>query len=98
MLWENYVNGELRITQSIWHGHVTAPKPPQKQGDHPDNCSACKSPGTSSRTLGRATSGPMFPNDAGNPMDLNNLVNRVIVPSLSRCADLPQTQRRTRFG
>src|SRR6516164_10884985 len=37
--------------------------------------------------LGWATSGPMFPNDAGRPMDLNNLVNRVIVPSLTRCGD-----------
>jgi hypothetical protein len=27
----------------------------------------------------------MFPNDAGKPMDLNNLVNRVIVLSLTRC-------------
>jgi len=32
------------------------------------------------------SAGPMFPNDAGKPMDLNNLVNRVIVPSLTRCA------------
>lgn len=29
----------------------------------------------------------MFPNDAGKPTDLNNLVNRVIVPNLNRCAD-----------
>ena len=28
---------------------------------------------------------PMFPNEAGKPMDLNNLVNRVIAPTLSRC-------------
>lgn len=27
----------------------------------------------------------MFPNGAGKPMDLNNLVNRVIVPSRTRC-------------
>jgi integrase len=29
--------------------------------------------------------GPMFPNDAGNPTDLNNLLNRVILPTLNRC-------------
>ena len=28
----------------------------------------------------------MFPKEAGKPMDLNDLVNRMIVPMLSRCA------------
>jgi len=87
MLWENYVNGDIRITQSIWHGHVTAPKTRKSTGAIPIIAQLANRLELHRARLGWATSGPMFPNDAGNPMDLNNLVNRIIVPSLTRCAD-----------
>jgi len=35
--------------------------------------------------LGNPESGPVFPNEAGRPMDMNNLVTRVILPVLNRC-------------
>jgi len=36
--------------------------------------------------VGEPKSGPIFRNDAGKPMDLNNLLNRTILPALNRCA------------
>jgi hypothetical protein len=35
---------------------------------------------------GNRTSGVMFPNLSGSPMDLGNLLNRAILPALNRCA------------
>jgi integrase len=86
MIWENYTNGEIRITQSIWHGHVTAPKTRKSTGVIPVIAQLASRLELHRARLGWVVSGPMFPNDAGKPMDLNNLVNRVIVPSLTRCA------------
>lgn len=86
MIWENYTNGEIRITQSIWHGHVTAPKTRKSTGVIPVIAQLANRLELHRARLGWVVSGPMFPNDAGKPMDLNNLVNRVIVPSLTRCA------------
>jgi integrase len=87
MAWEHYVNGEIRITQSIWHGHVTAPKTRKSTGTIPVIAPLANRLEFHRARLGWPTSGPMFPNDSGKPMDLNNLVNRVIVPSLNRCSD-----------
>jgi len=87
MLWEHYVNGEIRIAQSIWHGYVTAPKTRKSTGTIPVIAQLANRLEVHRARLGWPTSGPMFPNDAGRPIDLNNLLNRVIVPSLNRCAD-----------
>ena len=35
---------------------------------------------------GNPTSGVMFPNLNGSPMDLGNVLNRAILPTLNRCA------------
>jgi len=87
MLWENYVGGEIRITQSIWHGHVTAPKTRKSTGTIPVIAQLASRLEFHRARLGWVASGAMLPNDAGKPMDLNNLVNRVIVPALTRCVD-----------
>ena len=87
MRWENYGNGEIRITQSIWHGHVTAPKTRRSTGTIPVIAQPASRLELHRARLGWVVSGPMFPNDACKPTDLNNLVNRVIAPALTRCAD-----------
>jgi integrase len=86
LLWENYQNGEIRITQSIWHGHVTAPKTRKNTGVIPVIAQLAKRLEFHRARLGWPDHGPIFPNAAGKPMDLNNLVTRVIVPMLTCCA------------
>lgn len=34
---------------------------------------------------GKSTSGPMFASEAKTPLNLNNVLNRVILPALNRC-------------
>ncbi|HME34702.1 MAG TPA: tyrosine-type recombinase/integrase [Candidatus Sulfotelmatobacter sp.] len=85
LLWEDYRNGEVRISQSIWHSHVTEPKTRRSAGVIPVIAPLAKRLEFHRARLGWPDSGPMFPNAAGKPMDLNNLVNRVMVPVLTRC-------------
>jgi integrase len=85
MLWENYKKGEILIAQSVWQTHITEPKSPKSKAPVPiiprlacrlDLLRECQ---------GSPASGPMFPNELGRPCDLNNLLNRTILPILNRC-------------
>jgi len=35
LLWENYQEGEIQITRSIWRGHISAPKTRKSRGAIP---------------------------------------------------------------
>lgn len=85
LFWENYRSGAIHITQSLWHGRMTQPKTRKSKGAIPVIAPLANRLEAHRARLGNPTSGPMFPNEAGNPMDLNNLLNRVILPTLNRC-------------
>ena len=72
MLWENYRNGELLTDRSVWNGITTDPKSQKSKAPIPIiGWLASKLPEHRQR-LGNPISGPMFPNQAGKPLDLNN--------------------------
>jgi len=91
LLWENYRQNdegqwEMRVTRSLWHSAVSAAKTRASTGAVPIIQPLAERLELHRARLGWPTNGPIFPNDAGRPMDLNNLVVRVIVPALTRCA------------
>jgi integrase len=83
--WENYRDDAIRITQSVWHSHLSEPKTRRSKGAIPVIGPLAKRLEFHRARMGNPTSGPIFPNAAGKPMDLNNLLNRVILPTLNRC-------------
>ena len=85
LMWENYKNGEIQITRSIWKGHVTAPKTRKSRGAIPVITPLARRLEFHRVRCGNPTSGAMFPNLNGLPMDLGNVLNRMILPELNRC-------------
>src|ERR1700687_747986 len=85
-MWENYKDGEIQITRSIWKGHITEPKTRRSRGSIPVMAPLAKRLELHRARSGNPKSGVMFPNQNGSPMDLGNVLNRAILPALNRCA------------
>jgi integrase len=92
LLWENFRNGEMYVTRSIWNGHVTAPK--TRKGLAPVPVIRQLSDRLEMHRLrcGNPQAGPIFANGLGKPLNLNNLLGRVILPNLDRCEFCYQMQ------
>jgi integrase len=90
LLWENYRDGEIYVSRSIWNGRVSDPKTRKGRASvpvirqlaerlelHRFRCGNAES--------GPPKSGPIFANAAGKPLSLTSVVNRVMLPVLNRC-------------
>jgi integrase len=85
MSWENYRDGELFIAQSIWNGIATEPKNRKSKAAIPIIGRLAGILAAHRARTGNPMSGPIFSNEAGEPMDPNNLLQRVILPALNVC-------------
>jgi len=96
LMWENYQDGEIQITRSIWKGHITEPKTRKSRGAIPVIGPLAKRLEFHRARSGDRKSGVMFLNASGSPMDLGNLLNRAILPALNRCAVCGKTKEECR--
>src|SRR5438445_7536721 len=71
--------------RSIWNGVTTEPKSKKSKAPVPIIGQLAAKLATHRGLIGNPISGPMFPNEAGKPMDPNNLLQRVILPALDVC-------------
>jgi integrase len=85
LLWENYRDGEMHITRSIWNGRVGAPKTRKGRAPVPVIRQLAERLEIHRLSSGNPQSGPIFRNAALNPLSLASVVNRVILPTLNRC-------------
>jgi integrase len=91
LLWENYdaKAGTLKVTQSVWQSHIGQPKTLASQDDVPvipalaAKLEEWRNISDQNGSLG--TSMLIFPTSNGTPLDLNNVLNRAILPILERC-------------
>lgn len=85
--WEDYQDGEIRVSRAIWEGHVNDPKTGRSKGAVPVIRQVADRLEFHRLRHSNAQTGPMFPN--GNkepkPLCLNNVLNRQILPALRRC-------------
>ena len=86
LLWENYQDGMIRVTRAIWSGHIDDPKTERSKGAVPVIQQLAARLDMYRVRCGDPKSGPMFPNTNGTPQDLNNVLNREILPALNHCA------------
>ena len=82
MRWEDYREGEIHVSQSIWEGHVTAPKTFQSRGAVPVIKPLAQMLDAHRLRCGNPQTGPVFAATNGNPISLNNVLGRVIIPAL----------------
>ena len=62
LLWENYRDGEMHITRSIWNGHITAPKTRKARAPVPVIRQLAERLGLHRLRSGNPQSGPIFAN------------------------------------
>jgi len=85
LLWENYRNGELYVSRSIWNGRVSDPKTRKGRAPVPVVRQLADRLEIHRLRSGNPTIGPIFANSLGKALALGSLVNRVILPALNRC-------------
>ncbi len=85
LLWENYANGELFVSRSIWNGLVTDPKTRKGRAPVPVIRQLADRLDMHRLRNGNPKKGPIFANGAGNPLALGSIVNRMILGALNRC-------------
>jgi integrase len=85
LLWENYTNGQMYVSRSIWNGRVTEPKTRKGRAHVPVIRQLAQRLEMHRLRSGSPTTGPIFANALGRPLSLGSVVNRVILPSLNRC-------------
>jgi integrase len=83
--WEDYRDGEMHISRSIWNGHVGQPKTRKSAAPVPVIRHLAERLELHRLHCGNPRSGPIFANSFGKPMSMNNLLGRVIRPVLNRC-------------
>ena len=77
---------KIQITRPIWRRHITEPKTRKSRGAIPVIAPLTRRLEFHRMRCGNPTSGVMFPNLNGTPMDLGNVLNRAILPTLNHCA------------
>jgi integrase len=97
LLWENYRNGEIFVSRSIWNGRISDPKTRKGRAPVPVirhlaerlelHRLRCKCAGgvCANPETGLPQAGPIFTNSVGKPLSLGSVVNRMILPALNRC-------------
>ena len=85
LLWENYRDGEVYVSRSIWNGRVSDPKTRKGRAPVPVVRQLADRLEMHRLRSGNRDAGPIFANAIGKPLALSSVVNRVILPALNRC-------------
>jgi integrase len=85
LLWENYRDGEIYVSRSIWNGRVTDPKTRKGRPPIPAIRQLAERLEMHRLRCGNPQSGPIFANAVGKLLALTSVVNRVILPAPNRC-------------
>src|SRR5947207_1933882 len=88
LTWENFDGKELSVTRSVWNSTVNEPKTRRSRSPIPvvkQLADALETHKLRAGKLAKPTL-PIFQAGNGRPLNLDNLVRRVISPALSRCA------------
>ena len=86
LLWENYRDGEMYVSRSIWNGRISDPKTRKGRAPVPVIRQLADRLEIHRLRQGKnPVAGPIFANALGNPLALSSVVNRTILPALNRC-------------
>jgi integrase len=85
LTWEAYDGADLHVMRSVWEGHVEEPKTRRSKAPVPVIPALARILNAYREQCGGPTTGPMFRSEAGTPLNLNNVLNRMILPALNRC-------------
>jgi len=81
----NYDGEELQVARSVWEGHVNEPKTRRSKAPVPVIPALARMLDAYRLQCGNPNSGPMFASLAKTPLNMNNVLNRIILPALNKC-------------
>jgi integrase len=84
LLWENYDGCEIGIMTSVWRSHVEEPKRPRSKGSIPVVAQLKTMLERHRAACGNPSSGFVFADASGKPMNLEALARDVIRPALDK--------------
>jgi integrase len=84
LLWENFDESSIKITQSVWEGHVTRPKTKKSAAPIPVIRPLARMLEVHRARMSNPASGFIFASNRGTAMNMNNLLNREILPALRK--------------
>jgi len=85
LLWENFRDGEMYVSRSIWNGRVTDTKTRKGRAPVPVIRQLAERLEMHRLRCGNPKAGPIFANAVGKPLSLGSVVNRTILPALNHC-------------
>src|SRR5256885_16905460 len=85
LLWENYHDGALFVSRSIWNGRVNDPKTRKGRAAVPVIRHLADRLEIHRLRSGNPQAGPIFANTAGKPLSPGRISNRNILTALHRC-------------
>ena len=85
LLWENYRDGELYVSRSVWNGRISDPKTRKGRAPVPVIRQLADRLEMHRVSSGSPLAGPIFANAVGKPLALSSVVNRAILPAINRC-------------
>lgn len=94
LLWEQYADGELYVSRSIWNGRISDPKTRKGRAPVPVVRQLADRLEIHRMRSGNRSVGPIFANTLGKPLSLGSVVNRSILPALNRCEACGKAQAR----
>jgi integrase len=83
--WEDYGDGELQVSRSIWNGHTNEPKTRKSAAPIPAIRQLAARLDMHRFRVGNPEKGPMFTTEKGTRQSMNNVLGRMIRPALDRC-------------
>jgi integrase len=84
--WEEYNGQLLMVNRSVWEGFTNEPKTKRSKAGVPFIPRLAAILDRHRLACGNPSRGPTFANGKGKPANLNNTLNREILPALTRCA------------
>jgi integrase len=96
--WEDYRGGQLYVSRSIWNGRIGEPKTRRGRAPVPVIPHLANRLALHRIASGNPQDGPIFRNAFGRPISLPSVVNRVVLPTLNRCASCGKPELRHPSG
>jgi len=84
--WSDYHDGALHVARSVWNGRVGVPKTAKSCAAVPVICPLAERLEMHRLRCGNPTTGPMFANSIGGRLNINNLLNRTMLPLFKKAA------------
>jgi integrase len=85
LTWDVFDGAQLSVKLSVWNSFANEPKTKKRRAPIPIVKQLAQALEAHRLRMGKLAVGPIFQGGTGKPLNLDNLVRRVIVPALSPC-------------